>query len=781
MTCAGAQANTLCQALRTGTTVTGVVCGGRSWNVDNCGGGIGSPRTDPSARATPPATLRGPCHPNPDWGGINTNTCRTGPSQTITVNCVAATATATACPTGAPTFCANTNSDVGNCGGCGVVCPPAVGGSATCVAGICGQACPAGQTNCGGTCRVTGGACSVGVGACQRSGTMVCSGTTTVCNAPVVAGTTETCNGIDDDCDGLLDEGFCRIGGACFTTGQLNPSNNCQVCTVPSSTVPGPTSWSNVPSGTVCRASMGVCDVQETCNGSGAACPADGFLSSATVCRASTSIAACDPAESCTGSTALCPTNTVIRAPSTETCNGTDDDCDGVVDDGNPGGGAACSSSGTGTCVTAGTRSCVGGALACSATPRTSGACTVGGGGGATVTYSQSFATGVTPAAQCTAWNTFRASLTGTYDRVTIRGSLDGVGVSCTGPSANTLCQALRNNTVVSGLSCGGRTWNVGNCAVSGYASEISANGDTCNCSSGYVVRPCIGNLNWGGVNGATCNGAGQTMVVECGGAGASTTCNSSGVCTCNPTAEVCNGIDDDCDGVIDDGVSGTWYRDADGDGYGDPGARVTGCSAPGGYISNSSDCNDANAAVYPGRAEVCNGIDDNCSGAIDEGNPGGGASCSTGNVCTNGALACVGGSLSCQVGSYNNGVACSTSGSVAPSNYTLTGTSPLGWINACAYGPGNSSATTGRRTWRCRSRSGSTALRTRASGSTPTAGSASRPPRRASGPICRFPTRACRTWWSPSGTTSTSATRSVGPPSERRPIASSSSSGTTP
>ncbi|MBK8696307.1 MAG: hypothetical protein IPN17_29575, partial [Deltaproteobacteria bacterium] len=88
---------------------------------------------------------------------------------------------------------------------------------------------------------------------------------------------------------------------------------------------------------------------------------------------------------------------------------------------------------------------------------------------------------------------------------------------------------------------------------------------------------------------------------------------------------------------------------------------------------------------------EVCNGIDDDCDGVVDNGNPGGGASCSTGNVCTNGALACVGGSLSCQVGSYNNGVACSTSGSVAPSNYTLTGTSPLGWINACAYNPGNS------------------------------------------------------------------------------------------
>jgi len=50
------------------------------------------------------------------------------------------------------------------------------------------------------------------------------------------------------------------------------------------------------------------------------------------VCRASSSIAACDPAESCTGSSALCPTNVITRAPTTEVCNGVDDNCDWTVD-----------------------------------------------------------------------------------------------------------------------------------------------------------------------------------------------------------------------------------------------------------------------------------------------------------------------------------------------------------------------------------------------------------------------------------------------------------------
>src|SRR5207244_9248804 len=63
-------------------------------------------------------------------------------------------------------------------------------------------------------------------------------------------------------------------------------------------------------SGTVCRASAGVCDVAETCTGSSATCPTDAFLPSSTVCRASTT--ACDAAENCTGSSAACPADTYV-------------------------------------------------------------------------------------------------------------------------------------------------------------------------------------------------------------------------------------------------------------------------------------------------------------------------------------------------------------------------------------------------------------------------------------------------------------------------------------
>ncbi|MCW5897817.1 MAG: putative metal-binding motif-containing protein [Flavobacteriales bacterium] len=85
---------------------------------------------------------------------------------------------------------------------------------------------------------------------------------------------------------------------------------------------------------------------------------------------------------------------------------------------------------------------------------------------------------------------------------------------------------------------------------------------------------------------------------------------------------ELCNGIDDDCDGEIDENpVDGqVWYRDADGDGYGDIGSTEIACSMPPGYVANNIDCDDTNAMINPARPELCNGIDDNCDGQIDEG-----------------------------------------------------------------------------------------------------------------------------------------------------------------
>ncbi|HJZ87808.1 MAG TPA: putative metal-binding motif-containing protein, partial [Polyangia bacterium] len=93
------------------------------------------------------------------------------------------------------------------------------------------------------------------------------------------------------------------------------------------------------------------------------------------------------------------------------------------------------------------------------------------------------------------------------------------------------------------------------------------------------------------------------------------------------PRPEVCNGRDDDCNGQLP-----LEEQDLDRDHY----MACTGCSGPlPSGLLGCGDCNDLNGAVYPGATEVCNGIDDNCDGQVDNG------ACSGATTCCAGLMAC--------------------------------------------------------------------------------------------------------------------------------------------
>lgn len=88
-----------------------------------------------------------------------------------------------------------------------------------------------------------------------------------------------------------------------------------------------------------------------------------------------------------------------------------------------------------------------------------------------------------------------------------------------------------------------------------------------------------------------------------------------------NPSStEICNGLDDDCDGEVDEGVvAGVFYLDADGDGFGDPSTTTETCTPEDVYVANGDDCDDRAASNHPDGDEVCDYVDNNCDGEVDE------------------------------------------------------------------------------------------------------------------------------------------------------------------
>ncbi len=82
---------------------------------------------------------------------------------------------------------------------------------------------------------------------------------------------------------------------------------------------------------------------------------------------------------------------------------------------------------------------------------------------------------------------------------------------------------------------------------------------------------------------------------------------------------EVCDGLDNNCDGFVDEGVLGEFYFDGDGDGFGDSNDWIEACQATEDYVPNGNDCDDDDVFTYPSAAERCDNVDNDCDGVTDE------------------------------------------------------------------------------------------------------------------------------------------------------------------
>ena len=224
----------------------------------------------------------------------------------------------------------------------------------------------------------------------------------------------------------------------------------------------------------------------------------------------------------------------------------------------------------------------------------------------------------------------------------------DGAWGACTGEviPADETCNLLDDDCDGTADDMGQATCGVGACAAT---VEKCVNGQTQTCVPGQpAVEVCDGADN-------NCNQltdeadpqVGQSCMTGSAGACAAGTfaCNA-GVLECEgmaAAAEICDGIDNDCDGIVDNNIPGTGGMCATG-ALGVCAAGMISCA-----LSAGSWQVDCYSLVMP-SVEVCDGLDNNCDGQNDEGDPGGGGVCDTGaaGICGPGVLHCVAGSVQC-------------------------------------------------------------------------------------------------------------------------------------
>ncbi|MBI5789797.1 MAG: carboxypeptidase regulatory-like domain-containing protein [Candidatus Schekmanbacteria bacterium] len=171
----------------------------------------------------------------------------------------------------------------------------------------------------------------------------------------------------------------------------------------------------------------------------------------------------------------------------------------------------------------------------------------------------------------------------------------DGKDNDCNGQIDENLTQATACGTGACARTgaetCSAGVWGGDTCTEGSQSAEI--------CDG--IDNNCDGQTDENLTRTTTCG------VGACSSTGTESCTNGVLVDTCtagNPTPEVCDDIDNDCDGQVDDGVKNTYYQDADHDGYGNPDVSDQACSAPADYVTDKTDCDDTDPAINPATGD---------------------------------------------------------------------------------------------------------------------------------------------------------------------------------
>ncbi|MGC4117608.1 MAG: N-acetylmuramoyl-L-alanine amidase [Myxococcales bacterium] len=381
------------------------------------------------------------------------------------------------------------------------------------------------------------GACSTGKPGPCGTGTRTCTNGVAGCQQNVQP-VTETCNNVDDDCDGVLDNAPAAGWGTC-STGKPGPcAAGTNVCSA------GKISCQqNVPPGTeTCN------NVDDDCDGTKDNTPPGGWGT----CVTGKPGACASGTRTCSNGTTGC-TQTV--QPVAETCNGIDDDCDGTADNAPAGGWGSCSTGKSGPCA-AGTKTCTSGVPGCAQTvqPATE-----------TCNKVDDDCDGTVDDAPPSGWGTCNTGKSGpcaaghktcangaescAQDVQPADETCNGFDDDCDGqtdegdPGSGTAC-----NTGLPGACAAGKNHCRGGTLQCDALAQSTA--ETCN----GLDEDCDGQTDEEIADREACTIAGQVGVC-----GAGVMRCSGGTFKCQqrvPTGdEVCDGLDNDCDGTTDEGI----------------------------------------------------------------------------------------------------------------------------------------------------------------------------------------------------------------------------------